>query len=134
MDILGSEIDSIGTNRIVRALGIRLKGFINLSFGSSECAERELFSGTKTRSSPQFSEVEDGYRMLRIFIENYDLIAKKAEWQSRLPLLCAQIIEVWLTEQRNNNTDLMFLAALRELLDVTCTLGAEDEIAVLIIG
>ena len=106
MNDLRSELDSIGINRMLRALAVRLNGFLNLAFGSPECAERELFGDAGARSSPQAAEPEDGYRMLRVFIENYALIAEKAEWRGRFPLLCAQAIEAWLAEQRSDNTDL----------------------------
>ncbi len=131
MSDLRSEIDAIGINRILRALGVRLSGFLNLAFGSPECAERELFGEAGAGPPPQAGEPEDGHRMLKVFIENYALIAEKAEWRGRFPLLCAQVIEAWFAEQRSENTDLMFLAALRQLLDATRPLGEADEVAVI---
>ena len=82
---LRSEIDAIGINRILRALGVRLGGFLNLVFGSPECAERELFGEAGAGPPPQAGEPEDGHRMLTVFIENYALIAEKAEWRGRFP-------------------------------------------------
>lgn len=122
----------LDTVNVSKALGKQLLGFFNKFWGGPESAADDLLGGPSFSKQPvgNLTDVEAS-RMLRAFIENYDVIAARAGWRSQSLLACAIAAEAWIDHLGSQEEETFALLGVRRLLDATGAIAGTDDLAVI---
>lgn len=122
---VGMQIDTVEPARV---LGVQLIGFYNELWGSPEVAARELLGDLSFAARPntELTDIEAS-RMLRVFIENFELISKRANWSDKGLLACALAAEAWIEQLGDQDAERFALLGVLRLLNAISTpAGGED--------
>ena len=118
----------IDTIKLARVLGVQLIGLYNELWGSPESAARELLGDLSFAARPntELTDTETSW-MLRVFIENFDLISKSANWTDKGLLACAIAAEAWMEQLGDQDAERFALLGVLRLLNAISTpAGSED--------
>lgn len=114
------ETMKLDTVNLAHVLGAQLLEFLNTAWGSPESAACDLFGDPSfaAQAGCNLSDLQAS-RVLRVFIESFDHIAKVAGWTGTSLLACAIAVESWIENLGDEAEERVALLGLLSLLNAT---------------